>query len=73
LLREKLAGISAASVLTVESKYVSRTEHGDIWCKPREMVETVFIPTENRDTICFRRSPDVLKCDFCLTAKLQFR
>ena len=34
-------------------------------------VETVFIPTENRDTICFSsQSGCPLKCDFCLTAKL---
>jgi 23S rRNA (adenine2503-C2)-methyltransferase len=34
-------------------------------------VETVFIPTENRDTICFSsQSGCALKCDFCLTAKL---
>jgi 23S rRNA (adenine2503-C2)-methyltransferase len=34
-------------------------------------VEAVFIPTENRDTICFSsQSGCALKCDFCLTAKL---
>jgi 23S rRNA (adenine2503-C2)-methyltransferase len=34
-------------------------------------VETVFIPTEGRDTICFSsQSGCPLKCDFCLTAKL---
>jgi 23S rRNA (adenine2503-C2)-methyltransferase len=34
-------------------------------------VETVFIPTENRDTICFSsQSGCALNCDFCLTAKL---
>jgi 23S rRNA (adenine2503-C2)-methyltransferase len=34
-------------------------------------VETVYIPTENRDTICFSsQSGCALKCDFCLTAKL---
>src|SRR5437763_15824121 len=34
-------------------------------------VQTVFIPTENRDTICFSsQSGCPLKCDFCLTAKL---
>jgi len=34
-------------------------------------VETVYIPTENRDTICFSsQSGCPLKCDFCLTAKL---
>jgi 23S rRNA (adenine2503-C2)-methyltransferase len=34
-------------------------------------VETVFLPTENRDTICFSsQSGCPLMCDFCLTAKL---
>jgi 23S rRNA (adenine2503-C2)-methyltransferase len=34
-------------------------------------VETVFIPTENRDTICFSsQSGCALNCSFCLTAKL---
>jgi 23S rRNA (adenine2503-C2)-methyltransferase len=34
-------------------------------------VETVFLPTENRDTVCFSsQSGCALKCDFCLTAKL---
>jgi 23S rRNA (adenine2503-C2)-methyltransferase len=34
-------------------------------------VETVFIPTEGRDTICFSsQSGCALMCDFCLTAKL---
>jgi 23S rRNA (adenine2503-C2)-methyltransferase len=72
-LRETLNETAAASTLTVESKYTSvdgtrrflmRTPDG----RP---VETVFIPTENRDTICFSsQSGCQLKCDFCLTAKL---
>jgi 23S rRNA (adenine2503-C2)-methyltransferase len=34
-------------------------------------VETVYIPTENRDTICFSsQSGCPLKCYFCLTAQL---
>jgi 23S rRNA (adenine2503-C2)-methyltransferase len=34
-------------------------------------VESVFIPSESRDTICFSsQSGCPLKCDFCLTAKL---
>ena len=34
-------------------------------------VETVFIPEERRDTICFSsQSGCPLQCDFCLTAKL---
>ena len=72
-LREKLAGTATPSTLRVESKYTStdgtrrflmRTADGN-------PVETVFIPTENRDTICFSsQSGCPLKCDFCLTAKL---
>jgi 23S rRNA (adenine2503-C2)-methyltransferase len=72
-LREKLGSAAVASTLTVESKYVSvdgtrrflmRTGDGN-------PVEAVFIPSENRDTICFSsQSGCALKCDFCLTAKL---
>lgn len=72
-LREKLYEAASARSLTVESKYTSvdgtrrflmRTHDG-------HPVETVFIPTENRDTICFSsQSGCPLKCDFCLTAKL---
>ena len=72
-LREKLNGVVMAKTLTVESKYISvdgtrrflmRTAKGN-------PVETVFIPTENRDTICFSsQSGCALNCDFCLTAKL---
>jgi 23S rRNA (adenine2503-C2)-methyltransferase len=71
--REKLNERATASTLTIESRYTSidgtrrflmRTQDG----RP---VETVFIPTENRDTICFSsQSGCQLKCDFCLTAKL---
>lgn len=72
-LREKLKASAAASTLKIESKYTSvdgtrrflmRTQDGN-------PVETVFIPTENRDTICFSsQSGCALNCDFCLTAKL---
>lgn len=72
-LREKLNERATASTLTVEDRYTSvdgtrrflmRTHDG----RP---VETVFIPTDNRDTICFSsQSGCQLKCDFCLTAKL---
>jgi len=74
-LREKLKETAEASTLTVESKYTSvdgtrrflmRTANGN-------PVETVYIPTENRDTICFSsQSGCALKCDFCMTAKLGF-
>lgn len=73
VLREQLKQSATISTLTVESKHVSsdgtrrylmKTEDG----RP---VETVFIPTENRDTICFSsQSGCALQCDFCLTAKL---
>jgi 23S rRNA (adenine2503-C2)-methyltransferase len=72
-LREKLNASATASTLTIESKYTStdgtrrflmRTADGN-------PVEAVFIPTENRDTICFSsQSGCALNCDFCLTAKL---
>ncbi len=72
-LREKLSAEAAARVLKLEKKYVSvdgtrryllRTQDG----RP---VETVFIPSEGRDTICFSsQSGCPLRCDFCLTAKL---
>ncbi|MGE3952751.1 MAG: 23S rRNA (adenine(2503)-C(2))-methyltransferase RlmN [Pyrinomonadaceae bacterium] len=72
-LREKLNASATASALSVESRYTSidgtrrflmRTSDGS-------PVEAVFIPTENRDTICFSsQSGCALNCDFCLTAKL---
>jgi 23S rRNA (adenine2503-C2)-methyltransferase len=74
-LREKLNEMATASTLSVESKYTSidgtrrflmRTASGN-------PVETVYIPTEHRDTICFSsQSGCALKCDFCMTAKLGF-
>ena len=72
-LREKLSGIAEAFTLTVESKYVSEDGTRRFLMKTRDgmPVETVFIPTEGRDTICFSsQSGCPLKCDFCLTAKL---
>lgn len=72
-LRGKLDAMATAATLTVESKFTSadgtrrflmRTAQGN-------PVEAVFIPTENRDTICFSsQSGCALKCDFCLTGKL---
>ncbi|MFV0387797.1 MAG: 23S rRNA (adenine(2503)-C(2))-methyltransferase RlmN [Pyrinomonadaceae bacterium] len=45
-------------------RYLFRTKDG-------YPVETVYLPTEKRDTICFSsQSGCALKCDFCLTAKL---
>ena len=72
-LREKLGGIATVSTLTVESKYTSEDGTRRFLMKTADgfPVETVFIPTESRDTICFSsQSGCPLKCDFCLTAKL---
>ncbi|CAN5296469.1 23S rRNA (adenine(2503)-C(2))-methyltransferase RlmN [soil metagenome] len=72
-LREKLDKTATATTLTVESRYVSVDGTRRFLMKTHDNfpVETVFIPTENRDTICFSsQSGCPLKCDFCLTAKL---
>jgi 23S rRNA (adenine2503-C2)-methyltransferase len=71
--REKLNAAATASTLTVESRYVSTDGTRRFLMKTHDNlpVETVFIPTESRDTICFSsQSGCPLKCDFCLTAKL---
>src|SRR5215203_4438304 len=71
--REKLNETATASTLTVESRYVSVDGTRRFLMKTHDNlpVETVFIPTEDRDTICFSsQSGCPLKCDFCLTAKL---
>jgi 23S rRNA (adenine2503-C2)-methyltransferase len=72
-LREKLNETAAISTLKVESRYVSTDGTRRFLMKTHDNlpVETVYIPTENRDTICFSsQSGCPLKCDFCLTAKL---
>jgi len=72
-LREKLNERATASTLKVEARYVSTDGTRRFLMKTHDNfpVETVFIPTENRDTICFSsQSGCPLKCDFCLTAKL---
>lgn len=72
-LREKLTEEATATTLTVESRYVSTDGTRRFLMKTHDglPVETVFIPTESRDTICFSsQSGCPLKCDFCLTAKL---
>ena len=71
--REKLNGLATASSLDVESRYVSEdgTRRYLMNTKDGFPVETVFIPSEGRDTICFSsQSGCPLKCNFCLTAKL---
>lgn len=72
-LREKLNEAAQVSTLKVESRYVSVDGTRRFLMKTHDdlPVETVFIPTESRDTICFSsQSGCPLKCDFCLTAKL---
>lgn len=72
-LREKLKESATASILNVESKHISSDGTRRYLMKTQDgrPVETVFIPTENRDTICFSsQSGCALDCEFCLTAKL---
>jgi len=72
-LRAKLREAATATTLKVESRYVSTDGTRRFLMKTHDNypVETVYIPTENRDTICFSsQSGCPLKCDFCLTAKL---
>ena len=72
-LRVKLNESATATTLTVESRYVSTDGTRRFLMKTHDNfpVETVYIPTESRDTICFSsQSGCPLKCDFCLTAKL---
>lgn len=72
-LRERLAGVATASTLTAESRYVAADGTRRHLLKTHDglPVETVFIPEERRDTICFSsQSGCPLQCDFCLTAKL---
>src|SRR5207247_3572094 len=72
-LRVKLSERSTASTLTVESRYVSADGAQRYLMKTHDgfPVETVFIPEERRDTICFSsQSGCPLQCTFCLTAQL---
>ncbi len=71
--RQYLDEAALISTLTVEARYVSADGTRRFLMKTRDNfpVESVFIPSENRDTICFSsQSGCPLKCDFCLTAKL---
>jgi 23S rRNA (adenine2503-C2)-methyltransferase len=71
--RAKLAESAEVSRLDVESRFVSTDGTRRYLMKTKDgfPVETVFIPSEGRDTICFSsQSGCPLKCDFCLTAKL---
>ena len=71
--RAKLEESADVSRLTVESRFVSTDGTRRYLMKTSDgyPVESVFIPSEGRDTICFSsQSGCPLKCDFCLTAKL---
>ncbi len=73
VLRAKLAEHAKATTLTLESRYVSSDGTRRFLMKTHDQrpVETVFIPDEHRDTICFSsQSGCPLQCTFCLTAQL---
>jgi 23S rRNA (adenine2503-C2)-methyltransferase len=72
-LRVKLQEQAIASSLTVESRYLSEDGTRRYLMKTHDglPVETVFIPDDHRDTICFSsQSGCPLQCSFCLTAQL---
>lgn len=72
-LRTILAKQATAETLTIESRYVSTDGTRRYLMKTRDdlPVETVFIPEDRRDTICFSsQSGCPLQCSFCLTAQL---
>jgi 23S rRNA (adenine2503-C2)-methyltransferase len=72
-LRARLNEKARASTLTLESRYVSEDGTRRYLMKTNDNlpVETVFIPEERRDTICFSsQSGCPLQCTFCLTAQL---
>src|SRR5438067_8428796 len=72
-LRAKLSEQTVISRLALESKYVSSDGTRRYLFKTHDNfpVETVFIPEERRDTICFSsQSGCPLQCTFCLTAQL---
>src|SRR5438105_3505244 len=72
-LRAKLSELATISTLTLESRYISSDGTRRYLFKTHDNlpVETVFIPEERRDTICFSsQSGCPLQCTFCLTAQL---
>src|SRR4030095_13700981 len=72
-LRARLSEVARAATLTVESSYLSTDGTRRYLMKTHDgfPVETVFIPEEHRDTICFSsQSGCPLQCTFCLTAQL---
>lgn len=72
-LRAKLGERATAATLKLESRYVSEDGTRRYLMKTHDNlpVESVFIPEERRDTICFSsQSGCPLQCSFCLTAQL---
>ena len=72
-LRAHLETIATPGTLTVESRYLSADGTRRYLMKTHDglPVETVLIPEERRDTICFSsQSGCPLQCSFCLTAQL---
>lgn len=72
-LRGRLSEIARAATLKIESRYISDDGTRRYLMKTHDglPVETVFIPEERRDTICFSsQSGCPLQCTFCLTAQL---
>ncbi|MDW8304738.1 MAG: 23S rRNA (adenine(2503)-C(2))-methyltransferase RlmN [Acidobacteriota bacterium] len=73
VFRLKLHDYASVSTLKLESRFLSAdgTRRYLMITEDNLPVETVFIPSEGRDTICFSsQSGCPLKCDFCLTAQL---
>jgi 23S rRNA (adenine2503-C2)-methyltransferase len=71
--RETLEQQAVVSTLRLESRYLSSDGTRRFLFKTHDNypVETVFIPEEHRDTICFSsQSGCPLQCTFCLTAQL---
>ena len=71
--RARLKERATCASLTIESRYLSEDGTRRYLMRTHDNlpVETVFIPEERRDTICFSsQSGCPLQCDFCLTAKL---
>jgi 23S rRNA (adenine2503-C2)-methyltransferase len=71
--RAKLNERATAATLKIESRYLSEDGTRRYLMKTHDNlpVETVFIPEERRDTVCFSsQSGCPLQCSFCLTAKL---
>jgi 23S rRNA (adenine2503-C2)-methyltransferase len=71
--REILEQQAVVSTLQLESRYLSSDGTRRYLFKTHDNypVETVFIPEDHRDTICFSsQSGCPLQCTFCLTAQL---